>query len=221
MKYLKLVKDHILWIDQRSTWPLINRKRLNKSSLLVTLFYIVQKTRLRLMIKKGFQLRFDYMNKDEMERLSPCLIHIDKEGRWFHKGSEMIHRDFIRLFYENMGLTPEGVYVIHWNGKTCYVDVEDTAHVIRRIVHRPEKEGGGECYMLYLSDDLKEELAPETLSVGKENVLYCRVKDSVFPARFTRAAYYQIAGFITERQGLFYLPLNDRLYPIAMHDDSE
>ena len=161
------------------------------------------------------------MNEDEMEKISPCLIHIDKEGRWFHKGAEMIHRDFIRLFYENMELTAQGQYIIHWNEKSCYVDVEDTAYVVRRVVHITEKEGRDEGYLLYLSDDLKEELEPDTLSVGKENVLYCKVKNNAFPARFTRAAYYQLARFIVERDGIFYLPLNDLSYPITTSDDCE
>jgi len=30
------------------------------------------------------------MAEKEMNELPPCLIFIDKEGRWYHKGAEMI-----------------------------------------------------------------------------------------------------------------------------------
>ena len=73
------------------------------------------------------------MAKTEMNELPPCLIFIDKEGRWYHKGAEMIHRDFIRLFYEHMELDLQGRYVINWQGQRCWVDVEDTAFVVRRV----------------------------------------------------------------------------------------
>ena len=67
-----------------------------------------------------------YRNLDEtgMSELLPCLIFIDKEGRWYHKGAEMIHREFIRLFYKHMELDPQGRYVINWQGQHCQLPVE-------------------------------------------------------------------------------------------------
>ncbi len=141
-----------------------------------------------------------------MELLPPCRIFIDKEGRWYHEGAEMIHREFIRLFFENMELDPHGRYVINWNDQRCYVDVEDTAYVVRRASYE-DKEAR---FLLSLSDDTQEELEPETLLVGKHNVLYCRVKNGAFPARFNRAAYYQLAQYVEEDNGTFYLPLNGK-----------
>ena len=147
--------------------------------------------------------------------LPPCLIFIDKEGRWYHKGAEMIHREFIRAFYDNMTLDARGRYVINWNGKRCRVDVEDTAFVVRRVVFESSKKEGSDSLMLYLSDDSREPLAPDSLSVGKDNVLYCMVKDSRFPARFNRAAYYELAGFVREEKDEYYLPLNGKRYIIG------
>ena len=154
--------------------------------------------------------------------LPPCLISIDKEGRWYHKGAEMIHREFVRLFYDNMVLDSRGRYVIEWKGQRCYVDVEDTAFVVRRVV-RQEKgaEGGKERFVLSLSDDSQEELMPDTLSVGRGNVLYCSVKNRTFPARFTRAAYYQLAEYVEEEKGDYYLPLNGRKNKISPCDSSK
>jgi len=150
----------------------------------------------------------------ENETLPPCLIFIDKEGRWHHKGAEMIHREFIRLFYQNMELDKEGRYIITWNNARCYVDVEDTAFVVRGVSFKPEAEERPPSFQLSLSDDTEEPLAPETLRVGKDHVLYCRVKSGAFPARFNRAAYYQLAEFIQEDSRGFFLALIDRKHYI-------
>ena len=143
------------------------------------------------------------------------MIFIDKEGRWYHEGAEMVRRDFIRLFYKNMELDSEGRYVINWNGERCRVDVEDTAFVVQRVLYEDGEQPGNARFVLNLSDDTEEELIPDTLWVGKENVLYCRVKNRVFPARFNRAAYYQLAEYIEEENGSYYLSLNGNKYTIA------
>jgi len=154
------------------------------------------------------------MNETGKGDLPPCMIFIDKEGRWYHDGIEMIRRTFIRFFYKNMALDSQGRYVINWNGKQCQVDVEDTAFVIRRVLCQDGKQGQDARFVLYLSDDTQEDLIPETLFVGKDNVMYCRIKKSIFPARFNRAAYYQLAQYIEEGKGNYYLPLNKKKYKI-------
>ncbi|MDY6878896.1 MAG: DUF1285 domain-containing protein [Thermodesulfobacteriota bacterium] len=148
--------------------------------------------------------------------IPPCLIFIAKDGRWYHKGAEMIHRDFIRLFYKNMKIDSTGQYVIDWNGTLCFVEVEDTAFVIWGIEYQEKTEEKGACFLIRLSDDTQEELAPETLSVAEDNVMYCMVKENSFPARFNRPAYYQLAEYIQQEKGVYYLPISGKKYPILM-----
>ncbi|MBW2119262.1 MAG: DUF1285 domain-containing protein [Deltaproteobacteria bacterium] len=155
------------------------------------------------------------MNRVKNGDLPPCMIFIDKEGRWYHKGAEMIHRDFIQLFYKNMELDSEGRYVINWDGKRCRVDVEDTAFVVRRVMYQDGDRAGNARFVLSLSDDTEEDLIPDTIFIGEENVLYCRVKNRSFPARFNRAAYYQLAEYIEEENDSYYLPLNGKKYGIS------
>ena len=154
------------------------------------------------------------MTNIEIEDLLPCLIYIDKEGRWHHEGVEMIRRDFIRLFYKNMEMDSQGRYVILSGGKRCYVDVEDTAFVVWNVRYQNAAEGRKARFIITLSDDSQEDLAPESLHVGKDNVLYCKVKNAAFPARFNRASYYQLATHIEEKNELFFLPLNGGEYEI-------
>jgi hypothetical protein len=59
-------------------------------------------------------------------------------------------------------------------------------------------------------------LDPATLEVGRDNVLYCRIRGARFSARFSRPAYYQLARFIEEdADGTgFYIELNGTVYPV-------
>lgn len=141
------------------------------------------------------------------------MISIDKEGRWYHKGAEMIHREFIRLFYENMSVDPTGRYIIEWAGERCFVEVEDTAFVVRGVTPEGIEGGRLQGFRLLLSDDTVEALQPETLSVGMGHVLYCQVKGR-FPARFSRPAYYQLAAHLEEEAGSYFLPLGGARYRI-------
>ena len=152
------------------------------------------------------------------EGIAPCLIHIDKEGRWFHKGVEMVRREFVQAFYQKMELDDAGRYVIFWGGEHCYVDVEDTAFVVKRTTYPREESGKRAGFMVSLSDDTEEELIPDTLYLGEENVLYCRVKKGAFPARFNRAAYYQLAAHIEEEGEGFVLPINGKKFKIRGKD---
>ena len=156
-----------------------------------------------------------------MDDIPPCLIFIDKEGRWYHQGAEMIRREFIRLFYQNMELDSGGRYLINWADKRCYVEVEDTAFVVRRISYEEGNQDRGPRIELSLSDDTKEALMPDSLCVGRENVLYCKVKSGFFPARFNRAAYYQLAEYIEEEGKTYFLPLNGRKYVIRAQDSQD
>ncbi len=128
------------------------------------------------------------------------MIYIDKEGSWFHNGAPIIHREILQLFYQHLGLDQHGNYVIEFKNQVCRLDVEDTPFVVMRtdFVCGSNNEGT-DGFMLHLIDNTKEVLAPETLSIGPEHVLYCRVRGGRFSARFSRPGYYQLAQHI--RQG--------------------
>jgi hypothetical protein len=152
--------------------------------------------------------------------LPPSNIRIDKEGVWYYKGSEMFRREIVNLFYRNLHRDESGGYYIEYANDIASVEVEDTAFVIRAVYHGGSAEGGDEKLYLLLSDESCEELAPETVRVGRENVLYCDVKEKRFPARFLRASYYQIADHFAQEEGRedFFLALNGKKYYILDHD---
>ncbi|HQP05826.1 MAG TPA: DUF1285 domain-containing protein [Smithellaceae bacterium] len=143
-------------------------------------------------------------------------IKIDKEGIWYYRGAHMFRKDILCVFFEHLKQDDCGRYFVELNREICYLDVEDTAFVVT-AVYRNQTPCGAEELEILLNDDQKEKLAADTLAVGKDNVLYCRVKNNRFPARFTRKSYYQLAEFI-EPDGAdneFCVVLNNRKYPIA------
>jgi hypothetical protein len=144
--------------------------------------------------------------------IPPCFIFVDKEGKWFHKGAEMVRREIIRFFCDRLELDHSGRYVIRLDEESCYIEVEDTPFVVQAVHF--EEIGGRETLRISLNDDTREALRPESLYVGVENVLYCKVKEGRFVARFHRPAYYQLAEFVKEVDGEFYLPLNGRSHLI-------
>ena len=134
-------------------------------------------------------------------------MFIDKEGRWFYQGLEMVRRDIVLLFYRHLRQDAKGRYWIRLAEEEAYVEVEDTAFVVGRVVLQSDGEGNA-GFRLWLNDESRELLNPATLFVGKGNVLYCRVKEGKFPARFQRAAYYELAEHVQEESGKYFISLN-------------
>lgn len=146
--------------------------------------------------------------------IPPCMIYIDKDGKWFHKGIEMIHKGIVNEFYRNLTTDPFGKYIITLGKEKCFVEVEDTPFIITRVEFDKAEKSMEAQIILYLIDDTQENLDPDTLTVGDENILYCLIKKSTFKARFSRAAYYQLASRIKEEGDKYYLPLKNKKHYI-------
>jgi len=146
-------------------------------------------------------------------------IFIDKDGIWYYRGAEMKRREIVNYFYENLKKDEAGRYLIELpgeDGDRCYVDVEDTAFVVRAVHGRGIHPDNGTGISLHLSDDSVEELDPSTLRVGRDNVLYCSVKKGIFSARFSRASYYHLAQNIEYDDGKnsYYIRLSGQRFYI-------
>ncbi len=153
------------------------------------------------------------------EPLPPCMIFVGKEGKWFHEGAEIIHRPIFLWLIQNLEKDEEGRYLVHLNNQKCVLEVEDTPLVILGVDRIPAGPEENEALLLTLNDERQEVLDPQTLWLSGENVLYGLVKGGQIPARFLRAAYYQIAQNIEEdERGGFFLALNRQKFPIKSDD---
>ena len=138
------------------------------------------------------------------EEILPCHIRIDKEGRWYYQGVPIINRKI--YLYLNQCLTKDssGRYLLLMDGEQCCLEVEDTPFVVREagLSTLPGRKPG---FFVKLNDETEEALKVATLRVGQGNVLYCRVKEEQYEARFLRASYYQLADFLQHDGKRYYL----------------
>jgi len=76
--------------------------------------------------------------------------------------------------------------------------------------------GGEEGIWITLNDETREKLSPETLKIGPENIPYCRVRNGMFEARFSRNAYQVLLPHIQpdEQENHFFLSLNGKKYTL-------
>jgi len=141
-------------------------------------------------------------------------IKIDKEGTWYYRGAHMFRKEILCVFFENLKIDDCGKYLIELGEEQCYLDVEDTAFVVSAVYKIRHQQNKTDHIYVLLTDDSLEILDLGTLQIGKDNVLYCRVKEGKFAARFSRKSYYQLAEFIeqAENEEMFFIRINGQKY---------
>ena len=144
-------------------------------------------------------------------------IRIDKEGVWYYKGAHMFRKEILSVFFEHLKIDERGKYLIELEEERYYLDVEDTAFVVAAVYNNKLPDGGRDQLDVLLNDDSCEKLEMNSLYVGKDNVLYCRVKEGRFTARFSRKSYYQLAEFIEKSEigNNYFINLNGEKYFIV------
>ena len=138
-----------------------------------------------------------------------CSIRIDREGRWYYEGSEIINPMVLRAFCQALHRDDRGKYCIVIEPEVCYVEVEDTPFVVSSV-------RGDPLIGLYVRLNTLETypLDPAKLSIGKDNVLYITLPDGM-KVRFTRPAYYSLALMMEEEDGYIVLKIRDSAHPIC------
>lgn len=136
--------------------------------------------------------------------LPPCHIRIDKEGTWYYQDLPIINKNIYLYLNQCLTRDPSGRYILSMNGEQCYLEVEDTPFVIQAAELRA-RAGKPAHLVVKINDGTEEPLDTATLRVAADNVLYARIKQATFESRFTRAAYYQLAEFLGQDSGGYYL----------------
>ncbi len=137
---------------------------------------------------------------------------VDREGRIFHDGTEIVDPLVLRFFLRAMQRTPEGRYLVLCQGERNWFDARDTPFVVQRL--RCVIEGGQLVSVeLCFAGDYREPLDPESLE-AEGGYLFCRVRRGAFRARFGRVVMQQIAPFLVEGDSGPALLLRGVRYPI-------
>lgn len=135
--------------------------------------------------------------------------YIDAEGIVWHDGTELDDPELLHFFMEKLHREKDGSLQLICQGELCTFECEDVPYVVQSFDEI--KEG----LLLHFPGKYEELLKPESLRVGKENVLYCKVKKGEFDARFSRKAYWELAKRISQNEEKKYiLHLQGRDYPI-------
>jgi hypothetical protein len=137
---------------------------------------------------------------------------VDREGRVFHDGTEVVDPLTLRFFLKAMTRTAEGRYLVVCQGEHNWFHADDTPFVVQRLRLAHDALGLA-AVDLCLPGDVREPLDPSTLWSAAGH-LFCRLDGRGFPARFGRVPMQQIAPFVAEADGAPVLVLGGARYAI-------
>ncbi len=137
--------------------------------------------------------------------------YLDAEGVLWHEGAELDDPWLLKFFMERMTKLSDGRFQVICQGELCLITVEDVPYVVQSIKIEPQ------TIHLIFPGGYEEELNLTTLVVGKENVLYCQVRNGEFKARFNRKSYLEIAKLVEldTDKNQYYLVLAGKRYLIG------
>lgn len=142
------------------------------------------------------------------------VIKVDREGRWYYRGSEIVRREVLEVFWRALERDQEGRYYLKMGDEQEPVEVEDTVFLVQWAELRDEPE---EHFQIRLNDGTEERLDLSTFWIDERGVPYCLVKSGRFPARFLRLPFYQVAQHASfdQERGEYFVELNGRRFPLG------
>lgn len=139
-------------------------------------------------------------------------ISFRRDGNWYSDNERIDNPRIALLFSRSIRRNPDGSYYLQVAEERAPVTVEDTPYVVKTI----DDDGAG-GFIVVTNDEEREALDPTSLEVGRDNVLYCRVKGGKVRARFLRTAYYHLSGhFLADNGDSFSIVVGNRRYPIRI-----
>lgn len=122
-------------------------------------------------------------------------IRLDSEGHFWHDGARVTRQSMAQAFSRWLRQHPDDKRFILSNGYDwTYITVDDVPFFVVSACVQPEE------IQLTLSDGTTEPLDLESLSIGRHDALYCRVKGGEFEARFQPQAQTELASALFEAE---------------------
>ncbi len=145
----------------------------------------------------------------------PGTFRIDRDGAWRHEGQEVTHPGVVKNLFANLRADERG-HFLQVGPARIPVDVDDAPFVVTRAEVVSGQGVAAPGLRIHLSDGSDEGLDPAGVWLGSADTPYCRVKSGRFAARFSVAAWLQLAGLLEEEPGTGrpVLILGDRRVPL-------
>lgn len=128
-------------------------------------------------------------------------LSLDKEGRWRHEGDLITHERTLAALNRGLHVRPDGQVTVRVGPQWAFVRVDVAPYFVRNLRFVGDNGGRGEPPQhveLLLSDETREVLDPESLTLVGDGELYCGVKGHSTVARFLRAAYHNLVPLLVE-----------------------
>ena len=137
---------------------------------------------------------------------------VDREGRIFHDGTEIVDPVVLRFFLLAMTQTAEGRHLVLCQGERNWFEAHDTPFVVQRLQLTVD-DGALQDALLCFAGDYREALDPGALET-EAGLLFCRARRGAFRARFGRVAMQQLAPFLTDAAAGSALLMRGVLHPV-------
>jgi len=127
-----------------------------------------------------------------IERFRKTGLSLDRNGRFWHEGSEVVHEGFRMAMLRWIDYHDERFILRLDETRYAYVDVEDTPLLVLSLRWKENRA------LIKLNDKSEEELRLDTLAVARNHSVYCLVRNGSLEARITTNAYYQLTENLVE-----------------------
>lgn len=130
---------------------------------------------------------------------------VDRDGRIFHDGTEIVDPATLRFFLRAMQRTPDDRCLVVCQNEHNWFRAHDTPFVVQRLRLTVDDgdprriPGGGRLtgVELCFAGDYREPLITDSLE-AEGGQLFCRIRNGAWRARFGRIALQQIAPFLVD-----------------------
>jgi uncharacterized protein len=137
-------------------------------------------------------------------------ISFRRDGNWYTDEERIDNPRIALLFSRSIRRNPDGSYFLQVGDERASITVEDTPYVVKSVAG-----DAATGFTAVLNDEEREPLDYGSLEAGPDNVLYCRVKNGAFRARFLRPAYYHLSDCLgMDEDGGFYFKVAGQHYPV-------
>ncbi len=140
-------------------------------------------------------------------------IRRDARGRWFGGDDRIDHPNLTRSFDSWVDRAEDGRFCLSNSINWAYIEIEGPAYFVKDV------EVGTDGVDLILSGDRRERLDPASLRQGREDALWCVVREGRCPARFDNHAVGKMSEWIHEDADGVYLQIGtERVRPPRIND---